>query len=139
MWGSVVHILECVQPLFGFGFDVAVADEEHGDEAQGDEQRGVGEQHAVVDLPHQRAGHDRRDDLCGHGGRIVVAGELADVRALAHLDDHGQGVDVDGRPREADEREDDEHDGVDGREGRRQHVAQREADRQQHDAALDGP
>lgn len=46
VWGSVVHILECVQPLFGFGFDVAVADEEHGDEAQGDEQRGVGEQRA---------------------------------------------------------------------------------------------
>lgn len=44
MWGSVVHILECIQPLFGFGFDVAVADEEHGDEAQSDKQRGVGEQ-----------------------------------------------------------------------------------------------
>ena len=48
VWGSIVHILECIQPLFGFGFDVAVADEEHGDEAQGDEQRGVGEQHESI-------------------------------------------------------------------------------------------
>lgn len=42
--GSVVHFLERFQPLLGLGLGVAVVDEEHGHEAQCDEQRGIREQ-----------------------------------------------------------------------------------------------
>ena len=51
--GSVVHFLERFQPLLGLGLGVAVVDEEHGHEAQCDEQRGIREQDAVVDLAHE--------------------------------------------------------------------------------------
>lgn len=44
--GSVVHFLERFQPLLGLGLGVAVVDEEHGHEAQCDEQRGIREQDA---------------------------------------------------------------------------------------------
>lgn len=46
----VVHFLERFQPLLGLGLGVAVVDEEHGHEAQCDEQRGIREQDAVVIL-----------------------------------------------------------------------------------------
>lgn len=35
----------------------------------------------------------------------MAAGELTDVRAAAHLDDHGQSVDIDAGPYHADQQE----------------------------------
>ena len=114
-----------------------MVDEEHGHEAQCDEQRGIREQDAVVDLAHERTGGDGRNDLRSHGGRVVIAGKFADIRALAHLDDHGKRVDVDRGPGKADEGEDDKHNGVDRGECRCEHIAAGKAGGKQDDAALD--
>lgn len=134
--GSVVHFLERLQPLLGLGLGIAVVDEKHRHKTQRNEQRSIREQDTVVDLSHERTGDDGRNDLRSHGGRVVIACEFADVRSLAHLNDHGKRVDVDRSPCKADEGEDDEHDGVDGRERRCEHIAAGEADGKQDNAAL---
>ena len=111
--GSVVHFLERLQPLLGLGLGIAVVDEKHRHKTQRNEQRSIREQDTVVDLSHERTGDDGRNDLRSHGGRVVIACEFADVRSLAHLNDHGKRVDVDRSPCKADEGEDNKHDGVD--------------------------
>ena len=92
----------------------------------------------ATDIPHEISRYDGRYDLRRHGEGVIVAGELADIRAFAHLNDHRQGVDIDGRPCKADERKDDEHDDIDAAVGRCQEVAEAEAERQQDDARHDG-
>ena len=86
----------------------------------------------------ERACQNRRHDLRRHREGVVVARELADVAALAHFNDHRQRVDVDGRPRKADERKNDEHHARDALIVRREEVAREKAHCQQHHAALNG-
>ena len=70
--GSVVHFLERFQPLLGLGLGIAVVDEKHRHKTQRNEQRSIREQDTVVDLSHERTSDDGRDDLRGHGGRVVM-------------------------------------------------------------------
>ena len=123
--------------MLGLGLVVAVPHEEHRHEAERNEYGGVWEQHRVAYMPHQRARDDRGHDLRDHREGVVVAGESADIRAAAHLDDHRQRVYVYRRPRKADECKHDEHDKIYAAVGRGQEVAQREADRQEYDAGHD--
>ena len=115
-----------------------MADEAHGEETQGHEEGGVGEEDLIAHMAHQGAGQDRGHHLGGHGGGIVVAGELADVAALAHLHHHGEGVDVDGSPGKAHQGEDDVHGEVQGGEGGGQQETGEEAGGQQRTACQDG-
>ncbi len=87
-------------------------------------------------MAHQRACDDRGHDLRDHREGVVIAGEFADIRAAASQRPWA-GVYVYRRPCKADEREHDEHDDVYLAVGRRQEVAQAEADRQQDDAGHD--
>ena len=82
-----------------------MADEEHGHKRAGHAQRGLRAEHGHADLVHQEAGDNRRDALRGHAGRVVEAGVAADIAAGAHLNDHREGVDVDGRPADTGEAE----------------------------------
>lgn len=52
---------------------------------------------------------DGREYLCGHGKGVVIPGVFADVAGRGNLHDHREGVDIDCRPGEADDAEEDVH------------------------------
>ena len=135
---SVVHILEGGKAGFGFCLGITVTDKEHGDKAHGYEEGCIGEEDAVAHIAQQEAGHNGGDDLRGHGCGVIEAGELADIGAAAHFNNHGQGVYVDGSPCKTHKGKDNKHDDVDGVIGGGQHIAQSKADCQQDNAELDG-
>ena len=70
----------------------------HGDKGAEDEDGGIGEESLVADVFQQPARHDGGGDLGGHGEGVVKAREPAHLAALAHFNNHGQGVDIDKRP-----------------------------------------
>ena len=78
---------------------------EHGEEGQRREHGGVGEQDMHAELIHQQAGHHGGGHLRRHGRGVVEAGVLAHVAAGGQLHHHGEGVDVDGGPADARQRE----------------------------------
>lgn len=97
----VVHILKCAEPHLCLSFAVAVADKTHGHKAQDDKESGIGEKNLVIDAFHQRAGQNRGNDLCQHGGGIVIPGEFPYIAAPAHFHYHGQRIHIDGCPGQA--------------------------------------
>ena len=113
---SVVHVEVCEGVLL-FRLAVAVFYEQRGNEAQRNEQSpvweeknisgvGVGAAQQLVSVFEHGAGEHRRYDLGGLRGGVVIARVFPDVRAAAHLNDHGIAVHIDGGPAEA--REDEE-------------------------------
>ncbi len=115
-----------------------MADKAHGNKAQPHEKGGVGKEHLIADVLHESAGQDRGDDLGGHGGGVVVPGELAHIAAPAHLHHHGQAVDVDSGPRKTHQGKRRVHHGRDGGGVGGHHIARQEAGRQQHHARHNG-
>jgi len=95
--GLILNI-QRFQTLLGGNLCVAVAGQGHGHKCKTNKDSGVGEQDGHAHLIHQEAGEHGRCDLGGHGGGVVEAGIFADVGTGAHLDHHGEGVDIDGCP-----------------------------------------
>ena len=75
----------------------------------------------------KRTGKHRRQDLRCHREGIVHPGEFTDITALAHLDDHRIRIDIDGRPSDTDQQEND----VDAKVRRLKQKSSEEAGREQ--------
>ena len=115
-----------------------MTDEQHRHKAERDKQGGIREEDFIGDRAHQGSGDDRGHDLRRHGRRIVITGEFADIGTFAHFNDHRERVDVNGRPRDTDQREEDVHDQIDGGKDTGQDEAGNEAGRKKNDAEHDG-
>ena len=88
-----------------------MADKEHRHEGTGDEERRIREEHLHFPrIIHQKAARHGRGDLRRHGSGIVVTRIFSDVAARRKFHDHRKGVDVDGGPAHAGQREEDQHD-----------------------------
>ena len=109
-------------------------DEEHGHEGQRNEHRRIGEQARHAELIHQQAGEHRGDGLRSHACGVINSGVAPHVAAAAHLDHHGEGIDINRRPADAGQREHGVHqhrgaaliEEAGHAEGRRQHRDTRE-------------
>ena len=76
-------------------------DKEHGEECQSGKDRSIREQRRHTELVHKITGKDRCNDLCCHGSRIIIPGVLSNIASGAQFYDHGEGVDIDRRPRDS--------------------------------------
>ena len=108
--GRALLIVEFEFALGEGGLGIPVPDKEHADQGQDHEDHRIGKEGAVAEEVDEHPRENGRGDLSGHGGGVVQPGVGADRTPPAHLHHHGIGVDVDGGPAHAGQREEDQHD-----------------------------
>ena len=88
-----------------------MAYKEHCDKCARRKDRGIGEEGLHTEAVHKESGYKGSDRLRRHTCGVVKSGVFSDVAAASKLDDHREGVDIDGCPSDTRNGKEDHHNG----------------------------